>query len=107
MAVVVWRGKRREELEGGGRRTTARRGVEGNCGLKKKGENEKEKNKGGMEKSEWAEASTGVGLKGEGGEKCAEGQGREGGRSAEKSELGNSQLGVVVEVGEKSSEVDD
>ena len=30
MAVVVRRGKRREELEGGGRRTTARRGVEGN-----------------------------------------------------------------------------
>ena len=120
MAVVVWRGKRREELEGGGRRTTARRGVEGNlkgcvvavivdsnCGLKKKGENEKEKSKGGMEKSEWAEARTGVGLKGDGGGNCAEGQGREGGRSAEQTELGNSQLGVVVEVGEKSSEVDD
>ena len=80
MAVVVRRGKKREELEGGGRRTTARRGVEGNCGLKKKGENEKEKNKGGMEKSEWAEASTGVGLKeGRGGRKVCGGA-RKGGR---------------------------
>ena len=69
MAVVVRRGKRREELEGGGRRTTARRGVEGDCGLKKKGENEKEENKGGVEKRERAESSTGVGLKGKGGEK--------------------------------------
>ena len=49
MAVVVWRGERGEEVEGGERRTTARRGVEGDCGLKKKGENEKEENKGGVE----------------------------------------------------------
>ena len=61
-----------------------------------------------MEKGEWAETSTGVGLKGEGvGEECVERQGGETGGSAEESELGNGKLGVVVEVSEKSSEVDD
>ena len=48
-----------------------------------------------------------MGLKGKGKEGCTQGQGRKGGGSADKSELGKAKLGVVVEVGEQSSEVDD
>ena len=74
-------GKQGRRGSGKGEGHRQRGGVEGEGGLKKNGEDENEKDEGGVEKGEWAETSAGVSLKGEGvGEECVERQGGERGR---------------------------